>query len=102
MGVHCKLIWQLLLISSSVRMNSHSCKSFALMVVLVALTVDASYVSTTSHKKCHTEYDTVTSYEKQCSITYEEECNTVQEQQCSPKVEEVCNTVDFRSALSVT
>merc|ERR1712243_484780 len=94
--IHCRLIWPLLLISFSARMNFHSCKSFALTVVLVALTVDASYVSTNSHKKCHTEYDTVTSYEKQCSTTYEEECNTVQEQQCSPKVEEVCNTVDVQ------
>ena len=62
----------------------------------MALTVDASYVSTNAHKKCHTEYDTVTSYEKQCSTTYEQECNTVQEQQCKPKVEEVCNTVDVQ------
>ena len=77
-------------------MHFLSFKSFALTTVLVALTVDASYVSTNAHKKCHTEYDTVTSYEKQCSTTYEQECNTVQEQQCKPKVEEVCNTVDVQ------
>merc|ERR1711942_613999 len=77
-------------------MHFLSLKSFALATVLVTLTVDASYVSTSAHKKCHTEYDTVTSYEKQCSTTNDQECNTVQEQQYKPKVEEVCNTVDVQ------
>merc|ERR1719158_216268 len=89
----CNFIKQLLLDSFPLMMHFISFKSFALSTVLVALTVDASYVSTNAHKKCHTEYDTVTSYEKQCSISYEQECNTVQEQQCNPKAEEVCNTV---------
>merc|ERR1711875_181895 len=96
MGEQCNFIKQLLLDSFPVMMHFFSIKSFALTTVLAALTVDASYVSTNAHKKCHTEYDTVTSYEKQCSTTYEQECNTVQEQQCNPKVEEVCNTVDVQ------
>merc|ERR1712142_1424957 len=37
------------------------------------LQVDAAY-GKVSVPKCHTEYDTETSYDKRCSTTYEQEC----------------------------
>merc|ERR1712212_71276 len=75
-------------------MISCSYKLVSLLVCL-AVAVNASYV--THHTpKCRTEYDTVTSYEQQCSTTYEQECSTVQEESCSPRVEKSCATVEVQ------
>merc|ERR1712055_738128 len=72
--------------------------SACLAFVLLPLTVDAGYVSKQAQakKNCHTEFETVTSYEEQCSTSYEQECSTVRDEHCAPKVEEVCNTVDVQ------
>merc|ERR1712243_319898 len=91
-----------LLVSFDKRMNSVCCNLFVLFAclaaVLVPFTVDAGYVSKQNH--CRTEYETVTTYEKQCSTTNEEECSTVKEEQCKPKVEEVCNTVEVQDCCT--
>merc|ERR1712112_763655 len=47
-------------------------------------------------KNCHTEYETVTVYEQQCSTSYERDCNTVQLQECTPRVEKICSAQDFK------
>merc|ERR1712098_846822 len=66
------------------------------LVILSAIVVNGSYLSkvpkkTPAHgKHCRTEYETVTSYEQQCSHSYEKECNPVQLHECSPRVEEIC------------
>merc|ERR1712179_700174 len=70
--------------------------SACLALVLLPFTVDAGYVSKQEKRNCYTEYETVTSYENQCSTSYEKECNTVKDEHCKPKVEEVCNTVDVQ------
>merc|ERR1711974_591010 len=59
-----------------------------LVLLLLSTTVDAGYVSKHEKRNCHTEYETVTTYEK--------ECNTVKDEHCKPKVEEVCHTVDVQ------
>jgi len=43
-------------------------------------------------QECHTEYETVTSYEEQCSTSYEQQCSTEHEQQCSTSYEKQCST----------
>merc|ERR1711875_64740 len=68
--------------------------SLFVLVVAVVSIVSGSYLSKapkkTPAKNCRTEYETVTSYEQQCSHSYEKECNPVQLQECSPRVEEIC------------
>merc|ERR1711936_108870 len=54
--------------------------------------VDEVKDSQKNSEKCRTEYDTVTSYEQQCSTSYEQECSTVQEQQCSTVYEQECTS----------
>merc|ERR1712002_852722 len=67
------------------------------LVILSAFVVNGSYLSKAPKKTpaqvkhCRTEYETVTSYEQQCSHSYEKECKPVQLQECSPRVEEICN-----------
>merc|ERR1712098_123610 len=69
--------------------------SLLVLVVAVVSIVNGSYLSKASKqtpaKNCRTEYETVTSYEQQCSHSYEKECNPVQLQECSPRVEEIFN-----------
>merc|ERR1711881_130863 len=69
--------------------------SLLVLVVAVASIVSGSYLSKASKKtpakNCRTEYETVTSYEQQCSHSNERECKPVQLQECSPRVEEICN-----------
>merc|ERR1719153_53268 len=86
---HILTYLQSLLFNHLKKMYSRTCYLFAcLAAVLLTFTVDAGYVSKKAHRKCHTEYETVTSYEKECS--------TVKDEHCKPKVEEVCNTVDVQ------
>merc|ERR1711936_530201 len=81
-------------------MNNFSFNLIALSACLALLvlptSVDAGYVSKQEKRNCHTEYETVTTYENQCSTSYEQECSTVKDEHCKPKVEEVCNTVDVQ------
>merc|ERR1719260_231834 len=85
-----------LLLGQLEKMKYPTCYSSVacLAAVLLTVTVDAGYVSPQVQRNCHTEYETVTSYENQCSTTYEKECSTVKDEHCKPKVEEVCHTVD--------
>merc|ERR1711942_550865 len=68
--------------------------SLLVLVVAVVSIVNGSYLSKapkkTPAKNCRTEYETVTSYEQQCSHSYEKECNPVQLHERSPRVEEIC------------
>merc|ERR1712098_830730 len=67
-----------------------------LVILLSAIVVNGSYLSKVPKKTpaqgkhCRAEYETVTSYEQQCSHSYEKECNPVQLHECSPRVEEIC------------
>merc|ERR1719318_832013 len=61
----------------------------ALAPQLLLPAVDAGYAP---RQDCHTVYETVTSYEQQCSKSYEQECSTEQEQQCSTAYETRCST----------
>merc|ERR1712179_318317 len=72
----------------SLKLRRMICCSFKVVSLLACLTVavNASYVTDDSPRR-RTEYDTVTSYEQQCSTSYEQECSTVQEESCSPRVE---------------
>jgi len=56
--------------------------------LLLSPSVSGSYVT---QKNC-TEYDTVTSYEQQCIIAHEQEC----EQHCLPRIETVCDTIEVQ------
>merc|ERR1711862_904470 len=81
--------------SSKMGLNS----DFAAIVVACLIgSLDAGYVSqkTQPQPQCHTEYETVTSYEQRCDIKYERECNFEPHQRCSPKVENQCQTVDVQ------
>merc|ERR1712025_606072 len=68
----------------------------SLAVLLIACLTDAGYVSHKNQPKCHTEYETVTSYEQQCVTVCERECNNVPQQRRLPKVEKLCQTVDVQ------
>merc|ERR1711970_585980 len=76
--------------------------SFKLVSALacLAVVVNAGYV-THDAPRCRTEYDTVTSYEQQCSTSYEQECSTVQEESCSLRVEKSCATVEVQECSTV-
>merc|ERR1711942_439846 len=50
----------------------------------------------TPAKNCRTEYETVTSYEQQCTESYEKECNTLEVNECSPRVEKICDALTFK------
>merc|ERR1740137_74278 len=74
---------------------------FVTCLVLAMLSpAHGSYLSKQQHhapqQQCHTEYDTVTSYEQQCSTSHERECSNTYEQQCSISTERACNTVDVQ------
>merc|ERR1711872_809639 len=66
----------------------------AIVVACLVVSLDAGYVShkTQPQPQCHTEYETVTSYEQRCDVKYERECNFEPHQRCSPKVENHCQT----------
>merc|ERR1711909_110027 len=72
------------------RMINCSFKLVSLLACLAAA-VNASYV-THDTPRCRTEYDTVTSYEQQCSTNYEQECSTVYERECSTNHERQCSS----------
>merc|ERR1712236_160185 len=57
--------------------------SACLALVRLPFTVDAGYVSKQEKRNCHTEYETVTTYENQCSTSYEQECSTVKDEHCT-------------------
>merc|ERR1712142_752704 len=71
-----------------------------LVVAVLASAVSGGYMTKSSApapaKNCHTEYETVTAYEQQCSTSYERDCNTVQLQECTPRVEKICSAQDFK------
>merc|ERR1711872_807128 len=71
----------------------------ALLCVVPVLQVDASY-GKVSVPKCHTEYDTETSYEKRCSTIHEQECETLNEEICTPRVEKLCDTIDVQECTN--
>merc|ERR1711875_63806 len=77
------------------RMISFRLKLGSLLACMAVAAVSGSYVTNQS-PKCRTEYDSVMSYEQQCSTTYEQECSTLQEESCSPRVEKSCDTVQVQ------
>merc|ERR1712002_1239842 len=72
--------------------------SVFLVVTVLVSAVSGGYVTKAPApaKNCHTEYETVTAYEQQCSTSYERDCNTVQLQECTPRVEKICSAQDFQ------
>merc|ERR1719348_626623 len=54
------------------------------------------YVSHNTRPNCHTEYETVTSYEHKCNIVYEKECKNVLLKPHLPKLAKSCQTVYVR------
>merc|ERR1712025_1011436 len=69
-----------------------------LVVAVLVSAVSGGYVTKAPSpaKNCHTEYETVTAYEQQCSTSYERDCNTVQLQECTPRVEKICSAQKFK------
>merc|ERR1719153_2060574 len=99
---HILTYLQSLLFNHLKKMYSRTCYLFAcLAAVLLTFTVDAGYVSKKAHRKCHTEYETVTSYENQCITTYEQKCSTVKDEQCTTVYDEECTT-DFEKECTTT
>merc|ERR1712234_59235 len=72
----------------------------AIVFACVTLCLDAGYVSHKNQPKCRTEYETVTSYEQQCTYTHEQECRDVPQQRCVPKVEKLCQTLDVQECTT--
>merc|ERR1712098_517252 len=66
----------------------------------VVLCLDAGDLSHKNQPKCRTEYETVTSYELQCTYTHEQECSDVPQQRCFPKVEKSCVTLDVQECTT--
>merc|ERR1712153_257224 len=85
--------------SSIIKMLAVTC--FALVVLSPA--VLGGYAShKSSHQpshQCHTEYETVTSYEQQCSTSYEKECSTSYAQECSTSFGQECSCANPRWRL---
>merc|ERR1712142_358883 len=76
-----------------------------LVVAVLASAVSGGYLTKSSApaaaKNCHIEYETVTTYEQQCSTSYERDCNTVQLQECTPRVEKISSPRILRNAVLV-
>merc|ERR1712025_973884 len=74
---------------------------FACMTVLVDagyVPLKSRYASRKTHPSpnCHTEYETVTSYEHKCNTVYERECKNVLQKPSLPKLAKSCQTVYVR------
>merc|ERR1712098_1039569 len=72
-----------------------------LIFAVLSSAVYGSYLTSvpkapTPTKNCRTEYETVTSYEQQCTESYEKECNTLEVNECSPRVEKICDALTFK------
>merc|ERR1712058_160834 len=96
MGVICSQL-EPKMFSFSLKLVACLC---TLWLVMVPLSVDASYANPQVEvPKCRTEYDTET-YEQRCSTSYDQECETVNEEICTPRVENLCDTVELQECTT--